>query len=134
MNSRVKTLWGEKPCVFLGKVASMVAEGGSLFPRMRASIWENRRQKVRRTVARAHMHFKIMSQKNGMLGVHARSTFRHFWKMRSAKCARDCSESARKLTCTSVLLPPEATFVAEGVSVFSDLTMYVRRCNSQASE
>ena len=72
MNSRVKTLWGEKPCVFSGKVASMVVKGGSLFARMRASIWENRRQKVRRTVARAHLHFKIM-------------------------CARDCSESMREL-------------------------------------
>ena len=32
MNSRVKTLWGTKPHVYLGNVAPGVAEVGSLFP------------------------------------------------------------------------------------------------------
>ena len=53
MNSRVKTLSGLKPCVFLGKVARGVAEVGSLFPRVRASLWESCGQKGYRTVARA---------------------------------------------------------------------------------
>ena len=38
---------------FSGKVASMVAEVGSSFPRFRASIRESCRQKVHRTAARA---------------------------------------------------------------------------------
>ena len=53
MNSRVKTLSGLKPCVFLGKVARGVAAVGSLFPRVRASLWESCGQKGYRTVARA---------------------------------------------------------------------------------
>ena len=53
MNSRVKTFSGAKPCVLSGKVASVVAEVGSLFPRVRGSICKNCRQKVHRTVARA---------------------------------------------------------------------------------
>ena len=55
-NSRVKTLSGANPCVFSGNVAPGVAEVGSLFPQVRASIWESCRQKVHRTVARARFH------------------------------------------------------------------------------
>ena len=39
VNSRVKTLAGVKTCVFLGNVAPKVAKVGSLFPRVRGSIW-----------------------------------------------------------------------------------------------
>ena len=35
VTSRLKTLWGTKPCFFSGNVAPGVAEVGSLFPRFR---------------------------------------------------------------------------------------------------
>ena len=75
VNSGLKRLSGAKPCVFLGKVASMVAKGGSLFPPFRASICKSCRQ---RTVARARFQRK-----------NAKS-----WKMRSTKSVQDCSESS----------------------------------------
>ena len=105
VNSRVKTLSVAKPCVFSGKVASVVAEGGSLFPRLVGSIGGSFRQKVHRTVARVRFHRKI--DKKLPCKVHfwkmssahrtvARKMMcvEHFWKMRSAKCAPDCGESS----------------------------------------
>ena len=50
-----------------------VAEVGSLFPWVRASMWESCRHKAHRTGLRCAEHFS---------------------KIRSAKCARDCSESS----------------------------------------
>ena len=89
VNSRVRTFSGAKPCVFSGNVAPGVAKalGGSLFPRVRGSIWESCRQRVRRTSARARF-----------ANVEKSACSEHFWKMRTAKCARDCSESS---ICTS---------------------------------
>ena len=74
MNSRVKTLSGAKPCVSSGKVASVVAEVGSLFPGLRGSILKSAQRArfapqnvkltasehfVHQTVARARFHIKI---------------------------------------------------------------------------
>ena len=53
VNSDLKTLRARNPLFFGGKVASVVAKAGSLFPRVRASICKSGRQKVHRTVARA---------------------------------------------------------------------------------
>ena len=58
MNSRMNTLSGAKPC-FYGQCGFRVAEVRSLFPQLRASIWESCRQKVHRTVVRARFAFKI---------------------------------------------------------------------------
>ena len=83
-NSRMETLSGAKPCVFSGNVAPGVAEVGSLFPRLRASIWESSRQKVSICI----LHFN-------MLKTWGARRSEHFWKMmRSEKCARDCRESS----------------------------------------
>ena len=41
VNLQVKTLSGTKPWVFSGNVAPGVAKVGSLFPRLRASIWRS---------------------------------------------------------------------------------------------
>ena len=49
---RLESTIYQAPCVFSGKVASVVAEVGSLFPRLRASICKSGRQKVHRTVER----------------------------------------------------------------------------------
>ena len=96
VNSRVKTLLGAKPCVFLGNVAPGVAEVRSLFPRVRASIWESCGQKTG-LWQELDLYFKMLNS------CHVRSTLKLsrtegigalFWKMRSAKCARDCSESS----------------------------------------
>jgi hypothetical protein len=72
---RLERLSGDTLC-FSGKVAFAVAEVGSLFPRVRASICKSCRQSVHRTVARARIHIKIVKKK---LRVSE-----HFWKMRSA--------------------------------------------------
>ena len=88
VNSGLKTL-GATPCVFAGKVASAVAEVESLFPRLRASICKSSRQNVHglhRTVARAPIALENVKKK---LRVSE-----HFWKMRSAKCARYCRGSS----------------------------------------
>jgi hypothetical protein len=47
--------------LFSGKVAAVVADGGSLFPRFCASIGERGRQNVHRTVARARFHMSTTS-------------------------------------------------------------------------
>ena len=47
------TLVRETLCFFSGKLVPGIAEVGSLFLRVRASMWESCRQKVHRTVARA---------------------------------------------------------------------------------
>ena len=70
---------------FLDKVAAAVAEGGSLFPRCARLDRGSRRQKVHRTVARARFQLE---------NVQKLRHWEHFWKMRSAKCARNCSESS----------------------------------------
>ena len=85
VNSGLKRFPGAKPCVFPGKVASAVADVGSLFRRLRASICKSCRQKVHRTVARVRFHRKIDKKLPCKV---------HFWKMSSAKCAGDCSESS----------------------------------------
>jgi len=58
---------------------------GGLCLRVQASIWESCRQKVHRTVARARL---------ALQNVKKSKRSEHFWKMRSAKCARDCGESS----------------------------------------
>ena len=70
VNSDLKTL-GATPCVFAGKVASVVAEVGSLFPRLRASICKSSRQNVHglhRTVARAPIALENVLKKIEGLG------------------------------------------------------------------
>ena len=70
MNSDLKTL-GATPCVFAGKVASVVAEVESLFPRLRASICKSSRQNVHglhRTVARAPIALENVLKKIEGLG------------------------------------------------------------------
>jgi hypothetical protein len=42
------------------KVAAVIAEGGSLFPRFRGSIRESGQQNVHRIVARARIYIKIV--------------------------------------------------------------------------
>ena len=83
----VKTLRGAKPCIFSGKVASVVAEVGSLgslFPGLRASIWESCRQKC--TGRKRELGFLFEISKG------------YFRKMRPVKRAQGCGESA---ICTS---------------------------------
>jgi hypothetical protein len=69
------------PYVFSSNVVSGVAEVGCVFPQVRGSIWESCRQKVHRTAG---------------LDLHVKNLMRseHFWKMKLAKCAQDCSESS----------------------------------------
>ena len=57
---KLKRLSGAKPCLFLGKVASKLAEGGSLFPRLRGLIGESCRQKAHRTLARARIALEYL--------------------------------------------------------------------------
>ena len=66
-------------------MVSVVAEVGSLFPRVRASICKSCRQKAHRTVAGARFALEH---------VEKLSRSELFWKMGLAKCARDCSESS----------------------------------------
>ena len=47
----------ETLCFFRVKWPSVIAEGGSLFPRFRGSIGESGRQKVHETVARVRFPF-----------------------------------------------------------------------------
>ena len=68
VNSGLKRLSGAKPWGFLGKVASMVPKGGSLFLPFRASICKSCRQ---RTVARARFHIKSQKPEGS----------RQFWKI-----------------------------------------------------
>ena len=70
--------------VFSGKVVPGIAEVGSVFLRFRGSIWKV----VGQTEARARLAFQNAKKM---------SRSEHFWKMRSAECARDCSESMREL-------------------------------------
>ena len=63
---------GRETMFFSGKVASVVAEGGSLFPWFRTSRWESRRQKAHRTVARARFPFQYSEKLTAS---------EHFWKM-----------------------------------------------------
>ena len=58
---------------------------GSLFPRVRGSIWESCRQKVHRTVERAWFALQYVIKL---------ACSEHFWKIRAAKSARDSSESS----------------------------------------
>ena len=114
VNSGLKTLSGAKPCIFSVKVAAVIAEGGSLFPRFRGSIRESGQQNVHRIVARARIYIKIVKTwwvwstfgRWGRQNAHrpvARFLIKivkklpgseHFWTMRSTKCARHCSESS----------------------------------------
>ena len=87
VNSCLRALSGAKPCIFSGKVSVVVAEGGSLFPQFRGSIGESVRQNAHRTVARAHQSSISHKIRKKLTGPE------HFWKMRPAKGARDCSES-----------------------------------------
>ena len=93
MNSRVKTLWGAKPHVYLGNVAPGVAEVGSLFPaRARLKFksfkkwhaWSARgrsaTQNVRQTAARA----RLCKEKREKFACS-----QHLRQIRLAKCARD---------------------------------------------
>ena len=64
----------------------MVAAGGALFSRFRASIRESGRQNAHETVAGARFHTKFTTKK--LTGSD------HFLKMGSRKCARDCSKSS----------------------------------------
>ena len=54
-----KTLGRETPCFLSGKVASVVAEVGALFPRFRASICKSCTQNAHRIVARAQFHIQL---------------------------------------------------------------------------
>ena len=64
VNSGLKALYIRR-FFFSGKVASVVAEVGFLFPRLRASICKSGRQKVHRTVERARFHIKIQKSWRG---------------------------------------------------------------------
>ena len=72
-----------KPCVFGGDVAPGVAEVGSLL--VQPSTYKSYRQKVHRHIATAR--FTLQNVKKA-------ACWEHFWKMKLAKCARDCSESS----------------------------------------
>ena len=119
VNSRVKTLSGAKPCIFWGNVAPGIAEVGSLFPRLRDSIWQSCRQKVHRSESsiciskcpkkryvrstfgrwgRQNAHQTVAGARLirfALQNVEKMSCSGYFWKMRLAKCAPDCSERAR---------------------------------------
>ena len=60
MNSGLERLSVTKACVFSGKVASVIAEVGSLFLLVRASIGKSCRQKVHKTEARARFQITIV--------------------------------------------------------------------------
>ena len=62
-----------------GNVAAGVVEVGSLFPRIRISICKTCQQSAQDPIARAR--FALTAAEN-------------FWKIRSANCAPDCSESS----------------------------------------
>ena len=64
---RLENTLGRETLRFSVKVASVVAEVGSLFERFRASICKSCRQKVHRTVARARFHIKNV-KKNVSVG------------------------------------------------------------------
>ena len=67
VNSRVKTLSSAKPCIFWGNVAPGIAEVGSLFPRLRDSIWQSCRQKVHRSESSICIS-KCQKKKKDMFG------------------------------------------------------------------
>ena len=69
VNSGLKTLSAAKPCAFSGKVASVVSQVGSLFPRLRASICKSYRQKVHTTVSRARFALENV-KKQGWQNLH----------------------------------------------------------------
>ena len=68
MSSNLKQLSGAKPFIFSGKVAAVVAEGGSLFPWFRGSIGTSGRQNVHRTVTVARARFHKRSLETEGLG------------------------------------------------------------------
>ena len=105
----MKTLSGAKPCVFPGIVAPGVAEVGSRFPRFRALIWQSCRQKLHRTACSKSSICTSKSQKSG--------GSEHFWKMRWAKCAQDCSSTPQKKTGTLGAAQKIRTAVAARVLV-----------------
>ena len=66
VNSGLKTLSVAKSGIFSGKVATVVAKGGSLFPQLRGSIGESGRQKVHRTEARARFPLENVKKSEGL--------------------------------------------------------------------
>ena len=75
---------------FSGKLASMVAEVGSSFPRFRASIRESCRQKVHRTAARARFALQKILKK-----IHLRSTFERWGRQNVTSLALVRNEGMR---------------------------------------
>ena len=69
------------------RLEKALAEVGSVFPQVRASICKSSRQQAHRTVARAR--FALENEKKTLSSLHL------VWKMRSAKCARDCLAKIR---------------------------------------
>ena len=74
---------------FSGKVASVVAEVGSLIPRLRASIRKSCRQKVHETAARAGFQIQIVETT-----CHLQRTFGRWRQQNVYAWVRDCSESS----------------------------------------
>ena len=83
---------GHEKSVFSGNVAPAVAEGGSLFPQLRGSIWQSCRQKVDRTVARGR--FRIKNRKalacsgNRLEDEVGKVPLDNFWRRSGKTCMR----------------------------------------------
>ena len=112
----MKTLLDPKPCAFSGKVASVVADGGSLFPRVRpqsAKVVDKNAQdcsessifssKCSKTLSSSELFSKMRSARRARECSESSVSHEnhkklkrseHFWKMRLAKCAQECSESS----------------------------------------
>ena len=88
MNSRVKTFSGAKPSVLSGNVAPGVAEVGSMFGcgARSGTVVDKKRTGLWREL---DLRFKMLKELRRL---------EHFWKMRSPKCAPDCSESSTSQT------------------------------------
>ena len=119
VNLGLKRFSGANPLFFR---VTMVAEVGSLFPRVRTSILKSCRQKahrldlhlknchVRSSFGRwgwQHAHETVARDRFQIKIVKKLSLWEHFRKMRPPKCARDFSESSishknrkKKLTCS----------------------------------
>ena len=95
VNSGWKRLSGAKSCVFSGKVASVVAEGWSLFLRFRGSIRESCPQDSESSISTRTCSKLRCSE--------------HFWKMRSANvhdtvARARCHMTANSSPCGRVML------------------------------
>ena len=90
MSSPVKRFCARNTLFFSGNVASGVADVESLFLHFRGSAPQCGKTVDKKGTGLCrkldlHSYFKMLKKL---------AAAEHFWEMRSAKCARDCSESS----------------------------------------